>query len=77
MAKQSKGVAIRIVGSWEDISSILAAFTSKGFAWKSNKHFYPRIGQQGFFSYYLENFKNEQESAANTKHKCLADEQIK
>ena len=56
IAKQ-RGADIRIVGTKSQISNLLAAFSAKGFAWHSNKHFYPRIGQQGFFSYYLENLE--------------------
>jgi hypothetical protein len=56
IAKQ-RGADIRIVGTRLQIANLLAAFKAKGFAWDSNKHFYPRIGQQGFFSYYIENLE--------------------
>jgi hypothetical protein len=56
IAKQ-RGADIRIVGSRLQIANLLAAFSAKGFAWDSNEHFYPRIGQQGFFSYYIENLE--------------------
>lgn len=56
IAKQ-RGANIRIVGTKSQISNLLAAFSAKGFAWESNEHFYPRIGQQGSFSYYIENLE--------------------
>jgi hypothetical protein len=56
IAKQ-RGADIRIVGTRLQIANLLAAFNAKGFAWDSNEHFYPRIGQQGFFSYYIENLE--------------------
>jgi hypothetical protein len=56
IAKQ-RGADIRIVGTKSQISNLLAAFSANGFAWQSNEHFYPRIGQQGFFSYYIENLE--------------------
>jgi hypothetical protein len=74
MAKQSRGTAIRIVGSREEISGILAAFAAQSFTWQSNEHFYPRRDQQGFFSYYLENFKPGQNKAAEAEYKSLAEE---
>jgi hypothetical protein len=74
MAKQPKGAAIRIVGSRVEISGILAAFATKGFTWQSNEHFYPRRDQQGFFSYYLENFKPGQNKATEAEYKSLAEE---
>jgi hypothetical protein len=57
MAKK-KGADIRVVGTKAQISDLLAAFTAKGFTWQSNEHFYPRIGQPDFFSYYLENLES-------------------
>jgi len=74
MAKQSRGTAIRIVGSREEISGILAAFAAQGFTWQSNKHFYPRRDEQGFFSYYLENFEPRQNKATEAKYKSLPEE---
>jgi len=56
IAKQ-QGADIRIVGTKSQISNLLAAFGANGFAWNSNKHFYLRIGQQGFYAYYLENLE--------------------
>jgi hypothetical protein len=56
IAKQ-QGADIRIVGTRLQIDSLLTALSAKGFTWDSNKHFYPRIGQQGFFSYYIENLE--------------------
>jgi hypothetical protein len=56
IAKQ-RGADIRIVGTRLQIANLLTAFSAKGFAWDSNEHFYPRIGQQGFFSYYIENLE--------------------
>jgi hypothetical protein len=56
IAKQ-RGADIRIVGTRLQIDQLLAALSAKGFAWQSNEHFYPRIGQQGFFSYYIENLE--------------------
>lgn len=57
MAKKQAGASIRIVGSKAEIHDILAAFSEKGFIWRSNEYFYPRIGQPDFFSYYLEDFE--------------------
>jgi hypothetical protein len=56
MAKK-QGADIRVVGTKSQISDLLATFTDKGFTWQSNDHFYPRIGQPSFFSYYLENLE--------------------
>jgi hypothetical protein len=56
IAKQ-RGADIRVVGTKSQISNLLAAFSANGFAWSSNEHFYPRIGQPDFFSYYLENLE--------------------
>ncbi len=56
IAKQ-RGADIRIVGTKSQISNLLAAFGANGFVWSSNEHFYPRIGQQDFFAYYLENLE--------------------
>jgi hypothetical protein len=61
MAKKQRGADIRLVGTKLQICNLLAALTAKGFTWQSNEHFYPRIGQQGFFSYYLENFVEAEE----------------
>jgi hypothetical protein len=63
MLKKQQGADIRIVGTKSQISDLLAVFTAKGFTWQSNEHFYPRIGQPDFFSYYLENL----EAAAQDK----------
>jgi hypothetical protein len=57
MAEKQKGADVRVVGTKAQISDLLAAFSTKGFTWQSNKHFYPRIGQPGFFSYYIENLE--------------------
>ncbi|MEG4630946.1 hypothetical protein QUB56_15275 [Microcoleus sp. AR_TQ3_B6] len=57
MAKKQQAADIRVVGSKSQISDLLASFTAKGFTWQSNEHFYPRIGQPDFFSYYLENLE--------------------
>jgi len=66
IAKQ-QGADIRIVGTKLQISNLLAAFSAKGFAWRSNEHFYPRIGQQGFFSYYLENLEAVAQNKSSVK----------
>jgi hypothetical protein len=58
MAKKQQGADIRIVGTKPQIDNLLVAFKTKGFTWQSNEHFYPRIGQPGFFSYYLENLES-------------------
>jgi len=58
MVKKHQGVDIRVVGTKAQISNLLATFTAKGFTWQSNEHFYPRIGQPDFFSYYLENLES-------------------
>lgn len=58
MAKKQAGASIRIVGSQEQIHSILATFEEKGFTWRSSEYFYPRIGQPDLYSYYLENFEH-------------------
>ncbi|MEG3900189.1 MULTISPECIES: hypothetical protein [unclassified Microcoleus] len=55
-AKRRHGASVRIVGSKTEISDILATFGDKGFIWRSNEHFYPRINQPDFYSYYLEDF---------------------
>jgi hypothetical protein len=55
--KQERGTKIRIVGSKPEILGNLARLTAQGFVWRSNKHFYPRIGESGFYSCYLENFE--------------------
>jgi hypothetical protein len=55
---KQRGADIRIVGTKSQISNLLAAFSANGFAWQSNEHFYPRIGQPEFFSYYLENLES-------------------
>ena len=54
---KQRGADIRIVGTKSQISNLLAAFSANGFTWQSNEHFYPRIGQQGFFSYNIENLE--------------------
>jgi len=56
IAKQ-RGADIRIIGTKSQISNLLAALSTKGFAWASNEHFYPRVGQPAFFSYYIENLE--------------------
>ena len=67
MTKKQRGADIRIVGTESQISNLLATFTAKGFTWQSNEHFYPRIGQQGFFSYYLENLEPDSNSKSSLK----------
>jgi len=62
--RKQRGTKIRIVGAKEEIVKVLAALTCQGFTWKSNEHFYPRIDELGFYSYYLENF--EQKKASTT-----------
>ena len=57
MAKKQQGADIRVVGTKPQIDNLLAAFTARGFTWQSNEHFYPRIGQPNFFSYYMENLE--------------------
>jgi hypothetical protein len=69
MAKKQQGADIRIVGTKSQISDLLAVFTAKGFTWQSNEHFYPRIGQPDFFSYYLE--KLEFVPQRKSEHKDL------
>jgi hypothetical protein len=68
IAKQ-RGADIRIVGTRLQIANLLAAFSAKDFTWDSNKHFYPRIDQPGFFSYYLE--KLEFVPQRKSEHKDL------
>ena len=55
MSKKAGGSAIRLIGSREQIQFILSSFEGK-FAWRASGHFYPRIGQPGFYSYYLDDF---------------------
>lgn len=57
VAKKRRGANIRVVGTKAEISGILAAFKGKGFTWRSNEYFYPRIGQPDVYSYYLEAFE--------------------
>lgn len=52
-----RGANIRVVGTKVEIYGILAAFKGEGFTWRSNEYFYPRIGQIGFYTYYLEDFE--------------------
>lgn len=66
IAKQ-QGADIRVVGTRSQIDNLLAAFSAKGFTWKSNEHFYPRIGQEGFFSYYLENLESTAQDKSSLK----------
>jgi hypothetical protein len=61
--KRKQGAKIRIVGTNEEILRILAALTCQGFVWKSNEHFYPRIDEPGFYSYYLEDFEPPQKAS--------------
>ena len=49
--------AIRLIGTKAEIFSMLAAFSDRGFKWRSNEYFYARIGQPDFYSYYLEDFE--------------------
>jgi hypothetical protein len=67
MAKKQQGADIRVVGTKAQISGLLAAFSAKGFTWQSNEHFYPRIGQQGFFSYYIENLEATAQDKSSVK----------
>ncbi len=64
MAEKQKGADVRVVGTKAQISDLLAAFSTKGFTWQ-NKHFYPRIGQPDFFSYYIENLKGTAEDKSS------------
>ena len=57
MKNQKQGSNIRIVGTKQDILRILATLSCQGFVWESNEHFYSRIGEPGFYSYYLEYFQ--------------------
>jgi len=72
MAQKQQGADIRIVGTKSQISGLLAVFTAKSFTWQSNEHFYPRIGQPNFFSYYLENL--EFVPQRKSEHKDLPDD---
>jgi hypothetical protein len=65
MAKKQQGADIRVVGTKAQISGLLAALSTKGFTWQSNEHFYPRIGQPDFFSYYLENLESVAQESRN------------
>jgi hypothetical protein len=67
MAKKQQGADIRVVGTKAQISGLLAAFSAKGFTWQSNQHFYPRIGQPDFFSYYLENLESVVQDKSSLK----------
>jgi hypothetical protein len=64
---KQRGADIRIVGTKSQISNLLAAFSAHGFAWQSNEHFYPRIGQPEFFSYYLENLESVAQEKSSLK----------
>jgi len=64
---KQRGADIRIVGTKSQISNLLAAFSANGFAWQSNEHFYPRIGQPEFFSYYLENLESVAQEKSSLK----------
>jgi hypothetical protein len=64
---KQRGADIRIVGTKSQISNLLAAFSANGFAWQSNEHFYPRIGQPEFFSYYLENLEPAAQDKSSLK----------
>jgi hypothetical protein len=67
MTKKQQGADIRVVGTKSQIDNLLAAFTAKGFTWQSNEHFYPRIGQPNFFSYYLENLESVAQGKSSVK----------
>jgi len=67
MAKKQQGADIRLVGTKLQICNLLAAFAAKGFTWQSNEHFYPRIGQPDFFSYYLENLESVSQDKSSLK----------
>jgi hypothetical protein len=54
--KKERGINLRLVGTKPQITATLRALATS-FQWKSNQHFYPRIGEPGFYSYYLENFE--------------------
>ena len=56
MKNKNEGAKIRIVGSKPQILTLLNALT-RDFVWRSNKYFYPRIDEPGFYSYYLEDFQ--------------------
>ena len=49
------GLSIRLVGTKEQLEFILAKLGGK-FGWRSSGHFYPRIDEPGFYSYYSDNF---------------------
>jgi hypothetical protein len=53
--KRRQGANIRVVGTKAEIADILTALSDKGFTWRSNECFYPRIGEPDLYSYYLEN----------------------
>jgi hypothetical protein len=53
---KNEGAKIRIIGSKPQILTLLASLT-RGFVWRSNEYFYPRIDEPGFYSYYLEDFQ--------------------
>ena len=61
--RKQRGTKIRIVGAKEEIVKVLVALTCQGFVWKSNEHFYPRIDEPGFYSYYLEDFEPPQKAS--------------
>lgn len=57
-ASRRRAASMRIVGTKAEIAGILAAFSDRGFSWRSNEYFYPRIGQPDFYSYYVEDFEH-------------------
>jgi hypothetical protein len=56
IVRKQRGANIRIVGTKPQILAVLGVLT-RDFTWQSNKHFYPRIDEPGFYSYYLEDFQ--------------------
>lgn len=71
MGKRRRATSIRIIGTKAEIHATLAAFAGKGFTWRSNEHFYPRIGQPDFYSYYLEDFGGASELTSVAAKKAL------
>ncbi len=53
--RRKPGLSVRLVGTKGQLEFVLAKFEGN-FSWKSSGHFYPRINQRGFYSYYLDNF---------------------
>jgi hypothetical protein len=56
VVRKQSGANIRIVGTKPQIFAVLTSL-ARDFVWRSNKYFYPRIDEPGFYSYYLEDFQ--------------------